>query len=65
MEEEELLTVKQAAELLGIGPTAVRNAIYRDRLPHQVKYDRILIRRADLEAYRQVAKKGRPKKSAE
>jgi len=62
MEGETLLTVQDAAKRLGVGETAIRNALLRGRLPYQVQYGRKLIRLADLETYRQKARPGRPKK---
>ena len=51
-----MLTVAEAARKLGVTPEAIRNAIWRDRLPaawavspHGVRYR--LIRPADLDAY--------------
>ncbi len=61
-EGDELLTVHEAAQQLGVVDTAVRNAINRGRLPHQVKYGRILIKPADVAAYKERARRGRPKK---
>jgi hypothetical protein len=62
MEAQELLTIHEAAQWLGVGDTAVCNA--RGRLESQVRYGRILIRLTDLQAYKAAAKPGRPPKSA-
>ncbi len=63
MEEEQRLTVQEAAAWLGVRDTAVRNAISRGRLASEVKYGRILVKKSDLESYKQNARPGRPKKS--
>ena len=71
MEKEKLLTVPEAAEVLGVGETAVRNAMYQNRLPYEVRYGRRVVKPSDLEAYKQRAHpggqkpKGRPKKHGE
>ena len=59
-EETKLLTVQEAAALANVGETAIRNAIYRGKLPTQTLYGRILIERSALEVYCQNAKAGRP-----
>jgi hypothetical protein len=61
-EDEELLTVQEAAVRAGLGETAIRNAILRGRLPEVLRYGRKLIRASDLETYQRNAKPGRPKK---
>ncbi len=58
MEEEELLTVQEAAQRLGVRDTAVRNAMYQGRLPFVEKYGRKLIKPSHLEAYKQRAHPG-------
>lgn len=65
---DDLLTVNQVAEILGILPRSVHTAIAEDRLPATKLSPRVmLIRRADAEAYK-VAKKhagGRPRRTAD
>lgn len=61
-EEGEMLTVQEAAREAGISDAAIRSAILRGRLPFVQRYGRKLIRRADFDAYRSVARRGRPKK---
>ena len=55
-----MLTVQEAAQEAGVTEAAIRSAILRGRLPHVEKYGRKLITRRDFDAYRQVAKPGRP-----
>jgi len=68
METETLLTVKEAAEHLGVSESAVRNATLEGRLPFVRLYGRKLIDRQELEAYRErtqpsgVPVRGRPPK---
>lgn len=52
-EEETLYTVQEAAGLLGVGETAIRNAMLDNRLPYEWKYGRKLIKQSDLDAYKQ------------
>lgn len=59
---DEWLTVQDAATRSGRGETAIRNAMLRERLPFEMRYGRKLIKAADLEAYIQNTKMGRPKK---
>ena len=61
---DDFLTVQQAAARLRVGETAIRNAILRGRLPSLEMFGRKLIAKADLEAYQQNAKPGRPRKEA-
>lgn len=61
-ENPEMLTVTEASRESGITQGAIRNAIYRGRLPATLHYGRQLIRRKDFEEYRQTAKVGRPVK---
>ncbi len=69
MEAEVLLTAREAAEELGVHVGTVHNAFQDNRLPFVALYGRKLIRRADLEAYKQrtrpdgVKPLGRPRKS--
>jgi excisionase family DNA binding protein len=65
MKGETLLTVQDAAKHLGVGETAIRNALLRGRIPFQIQYGRKLIRFEDLEFYRLTAKPGRPRKKQE
>ena len=70
-EDIEMLTVPQAARELGVTQGSVRIAIYEGRLPCVEMYDRKLITRPDLDAYKQrtqpdgVKKVGRPRKGQE
>ena len=63
MEEEELLTVGQCAQRLGVRETAIRNAMYQGRLPFVEKYGKKLVRPADLEAYQARAHPGGEKRA--
>ena len=59
---EALLTVAQAAKLLGITAAAIYKAIRRDRLPY-IKLGRMFIQRADLIRYSESKSLGgRPKR---
>ena len=51
-EDEELLTVQEAAKWLGVGDTAIRNAMRRGALPFVFKYGRNLIELGQLKAYK-------------
>lgn len=68
MENEVLLTAKEAAAELGVHVGTVHNAFQQSRLPFVAMYGRKLINRADLEAYKQRTRpsgekpKGRPRK---
>jgi len=65
--EEEYLTVKETATLIGVSPSSIWQAIRENRLPCVRK----LVIREDVEAYRQrtqpdgVKSKGRPRKKRE
>jgi hypothetical protein len=63
-EDEELLTVKECADESGVTEMAIRNAIWRGKLPSVEKYGRVLVERAALDAYRATARPGRPSKEA-
>ena len=71
METETLLTVQEAAALLGVHDNAVRIATKEGRLPFVTALGRKAIRRADLETYRIRTRPdgekpmGRPKKQPE
>lgn len=65
MEADELLTVQEAAEWLGVGDTAVRNAMLRGRLPFVRRYGRKLIALPELAAYKERTRPGRPPKQTE
>ena len=66
MEEEALLTVQEAAELLGTRDQTVYDAIREERLPYVVKYGRKLVSRQAIEVYKERTRptgekpKGRP-----
>ena len=68
MENEVLLTAREAAQELGVHVGTVHNAFQESRLPFVALYGRKLISRADLEAYKQRTRpggekpKGRPRK---
>ena len=70
MKNDTLYTVQEAAERLGVGETAVRNATNEGRLPFVNKYGRKLIEADALEAYRMrsqpegAKRTGRPPKAA-
>ncbi len=55
MEDETLLTVREAAAELGVSESAIRNATLQGRLNFIHKYGRKLISQADLIAYRERA----------
>jgi excisionase family DNA binding protein len=71
MDADTLLTVKEAAEHIGVSESAVRNATLEGRLPFVRMYGRKLIKVADLTAYQErahpggIKPKGRPPKDAE
>ena len=58
MDTENLLTVQQAARLLGVDDNAVRIATKEGRLPYTHALGRKVIHRADLESYRQRTQPG-------
>lgn len=66
--EDVLLTVQEAATMLGVTEGAVRLALSQGRLPIVEKYGRKLVARPDLEAYKKrtqpggVKRVGRPRK---
>lgn len=51
--EPTYLTVNEAAESLGIHQATLRNAIREGRLPSNRIYGKIVVARADMEAYRE------------
>jgi excisionase family DNA binding protein len=71
MDTENLLTVREAAERLGVSESAVRNATLDGRLPCVSRFGRKLILTEDLEAYRRrtqpggVKLRGRPPRTEE
>ena len=71
MEAETFLTVREAAERLGVSESAIRNATLEGRLPFVRRYGRKLIEVPALLAYRDrtqpggVKPKGRPPRAAE
>lgn len=71
MEESHLLTINEAAQMLGVGVCAIYIAIREDRLPFTVKYGRKLVSRQAIEDYRARTRptgekpRGRPKKGKE
>jgi len=68
METTGWISVKKAAERLGVHPQAIRNAIADGRLVSAKVFDRDVVSEADLEEYRArtqpdgVKPRGRPKK---
>lgn len=66
MENDVLLTAREAAEELGIHVGTVHNAFQENRLAFTALYGRKLIRRVDLDAYKRRTRpngekpKGRP-----
>lgn len=64
-EDKILLTVPEAAAEANLTTAAIRNAIYRGKLPAKQIYGRLVIERAAFEQYRQTTKMGRPPKSSE
>ena len=66
MEAETFLTVREAAERLGVSKSAIRNATLEGRLPFERRYGRKLIALRALLAYRErtqpggVKPRGRP-----
>lgn len=71
MENEVLLTAREAAQELGVHVGTVHNAFRESRLPFVALYGRKLISRADLDAYKRRTRpggekpKGRPRKRIE
>lgn len=78
METNDLMTVEEAAAAKGVSIKTIYKAIDADRLPCVRLYRRVLIRRADVEAYQIVghrprihplrpkhSRPGRPRKEAE
>ena len=69
METETLLTAREAAAELGVHVGTVHRAFQESRLPSVALFGRKLIRRADLDAYKErtrpggVKPRGRPKKA--
>jgi excisionase family DNA binding protein len=70
MRPERFVTIKEAAEMLEVTRSAIEQAIWGGKLPSQTVFGKIVIDRADLEAYRArtrpdgVKPRGRPKKKA-
>ena len=62
-EAENMLTVTEAAEQANVTQAAIRNAIYRGKLPAKQIYGRLLIERGEFEKYRSETKMGRPKQT--
>jgi len=62
VEDQELITIQEAAERFKISEAGIYTAIYRKRLPYQERYGRKLLSVADLEEYLRTVKPGRPKK---
>ncbi len=68
MDIEQLVTIKEASQELGVTITAIHNALNEGRLPFTVVFGRRVIHRDDLEAYRArtqpdgIKPKGRPRK---
>jgi hypothetical protein len=58
---EQLLTLQEAAERLGVREVSVRSAVLRGRLPAKVKEGRKVVSVTDLEHYRETTRIGRPK----
>ena len=48
----DVMTIRQAAEYLGIHRATVYQAIRAGRLPSERQLDRVVVRRADVEAYK-------------
>jgi excisionase family DNA binding protein len=71
VDEEQYLTVQDAAKELGLAETTIRTSLSKGRLPHRMLFGRKLIARADMETYRQRTQPsgekriGRPKKQGE
>lgn len=69
MDNEILLTAREAACELGVHTATVHKAFQENRLPFVAMYGRKLISRADLEAYKRRTRpdgekpKGRPRKT--
>ena len=65
-----ILTVQEAADLIGITPVTVRSAICTGRLPHVVIYGRKLVKQSDALEYKARTqpegkpRTGRPRKIA-
>ena len=64
---QEWMTIRQAAELLGIHRQTVYQAIRAGRLPSDEQLDRVVVKRSDVLAYKERtasigAEGGRPKK---
>ncbi len=70
-QHENFLTVREAANRLGVSESAIRNATLEDRLPFVKKYGRKLIEICELESYRARTQpegekqRGRPKKPSD
>jgi excisionase family DNA binding protein len=67
MQEQEYLTIRQAAEQLGIHRQTVYQAIRAGRLPSETVLDRVVVRQADVLEYKKRTEGigpegGRPKK---
>ncbi len=68
-EEDPLLTVREAADKIGVSESAIRNATLDGRLPYEQMYGRKLIRLSDVMAYQArtqvggIIRSGRPKRN--
>ena len=62
---DDLLTTRQAAEILGVTQERVRQFVREDRIPVRLLEPIILIARLDLEEFEKLPRErtGRPKKS--
>lgn len=71
MDTESLMTVREAAEKIGVSENAIRNATLDGRLPFIIKFGRKLITQEAFNEYRirtqpeGVKLKGRPRRSNE
>ncbi len=67
-EQEEMLSITEAAERIGVPRNTIKSATRRQLLPSVKMHGIILIRASDLETYRQemrpegVPRRGRPRK---
>jgi excisionase family DNA binding protein len=60
-EEIGYLSIKQAADLLGVNTSALYQAIHSGRLTTYRVLDKRVLKRADVEAYRPRAYRNRPR----
>jgi predicted XRE-type DNA-binding protein len=63
--QDDLLTTKQASEILGVTQERVRQFVREGRIPTRLLEPIILIARLDLEAFEKLPRErtGRPRKS--